>query len=346
MKKNLLSFFIALASLPFLASDAMADTPCNWGNYSMENTTYLSPQAGDNNQIQINEAINAAPEGGSVYLRSGTYVISRPIKLKSKLILEGDKDAVIQLKDHANWRTIAYLGENNGSVKDPLIGGDSGLSDVEIKCFKIDGNYNFRSNSGGGNASTAFRDCIGASATSWDDDMRKCEEQYLDRWHGNGYYTLIGLSNGGNGHTRYDSPGRGQRWREGDHASGVRFYNNFVNAMGHEGFYALYSHGMEVYDNKIAIRASDGVRGDDSYDFSIHDNEFYPTTGRTAARGCRLPTKEGKMCITSRFSAMNSMISGARGSGFLCPFLLITERRQWRSIITYSSTTGSAPIRR
>jgi hypothetical protein len=295
MKKNLLSFFIALASLPFLASDAMADTPCNWGNYSMENTTYLSPQAGDNNQIQINEAINAAPEGGSVYLRSGTYVISRPIKLKSKLILEGDKDAVIQLKDHANWRTIAYLGENNGSVKDPLIGGDSGLSDVEIKCFKIDGNYNFRSNSGGGNASTAFRDCIGASATSWDDDMRKCEEQYLDRWHGNGYYTLIGLSNGGNwaihDMTLQDGANDGVKV---DHASGVRFYNNFVNAMGHEGFYALYSHGMEVYDNKIAIRASDGVRGDDSYDFSIHDNEFYSYNRKDSSAGVQIAYKGRK----------------------------------------------------
>ncbi len=258
----------------------------------MANTAYLSPEPGENNQIQINNAINAAPEGGSVYLRAGTYVISQPIKLKSKLVLEGDKDAVIKLKDHANWRTIAYLGENKGSVRDPLIGGDSGLSDVEIKCFQIDGNYNFNSASGGGNSSAAFRDCIGASATSWDKDMRECEKKYKDRWHGSGYYTLIGLSNGGNWsiHDMVLKDGANDGVKA-DHASGVRFYGNFVNGMGHEGFYSLYSHGIEIHDNKFAVRASDGVRGDDSYDMSIHDNDFYSYNKKDSSAGVQIAYK-------------------------------------------------------
>jgi len=132
---------------------------CNWGNYSKPNTKYLSPQSGTSNQNQINLAIASASSGSSVYLKSGTYIIDGKITLKSNIVLEGDKDAVIQLKDMAGWKTITH--SDSGNIMDPLIESSS-FQNVEVKCFKIDGNYNFRSSSGGGNYSATFKACTDA----------------------------------------------------------------------------------------------------------------------------------------------------------------------------------------
>jgi len=79
------------------------------------------------------------------------------------------------------------------------------------------------------------------------------------------------------------------------HASNVKFYNNTVNAMGHEGLYANISHGIEAYGNDVKVRASDGFRGDDCYDYSIHDNvmesynHYYSSAGIQIASKRSLP---------------------------------------------------------
>ncbi len=293
MKKSSLLLFV-FAFLIFMVPETRADSACNWGNYSLADTTYLSPSAGENNQTQINDAIASAPQGGSVFLKAGTYVISSPIYLKSNVILEGDKDAVVQLKDHANWKTVSYTPGHGGTM-DPLIGSKSAVSGAEVKCFKIDGNYNFRSSSGGGNSSVGFKNCIGASGTSWSKDFRPCESQYVDRWQGSLYYTLIYLSGAQNlsvhDMTFQDGANDGLKLVS---ANNVRFYNNFVNAMGHEGLFAMNSGGIEVYGNKIAVRVSDGVRGDDCHDYSIHDNEFFSYNGKDSSAGVQIDNKSGR----------------------------------------------------
>jgi hypothetical protein len=284
MKTKIVLLFFVFAF--FLAPDAMADSACNGGNYSKTNTIYLSPSAGENNQTQINNAIASAPSGGSVFLKSGTYVISQPIKLKSNIVLEGDKDAVIRLKDMANWKA-EFISSASGSRQSALLEGGSGLSNVEIKCFTIDGNYNFS----GGNQSGAS--CW--KSLKWNSDFSSCESQSGGgRYHGRGYYTMINFSNASNlsvhDMTLQDGCNDGLRVIS---SSNVRFYNNFVNAMGHEGIYAITSSGIEVYGNRIAARASDGVRGDDCHDYSIHDNEIYSYNGKDSSAGVQIDNKKG-----------------------------------------------------
>ncbi|MDD3006990.1 MAG: right-handed parallel beta-helix repeat-containing protein [Candidatus Pacebacteria bacterium] len=288
MKKILLSVFLAFASLSFFTPSALAaDSACSGG--SGANTTSLSPQSGENNQDQINTAIQNAPIGGTIFLKAGTYIISHPIVLRSNIILEGEKDkTIIQLKDHANWKTVGHAGAQ--SILDPMIGGGAGLTGVEIKCFTVDGNFNFRQNSGGGNVSSGSAACY--RPLKWDSDFSNCESQYVDRYSGRGYYTMIYFSNGSNlsvhDMTMQDGANDAVKVNK---CSDIRFYNNYVNASGHEGLYALYSHGIEAYGNKIAVRSSDGIRGDNCSDFSIHDNEMYSYNSADSSAGVQIADK-------------------------------------------------------
>lgn len=283
MKRNcftLAVFIVGILLCP--AGNAAALGPqagnCNWGNYSRSNTIYLSPQSGENNQDQINDAINRAGAGGSVFLKTGRYIISRPIYLKSNIILEGDKDAIIQLKDHANWKTVSRVG--NISEKDAILDSKEIVSNIEIKCFQIDGNFNFRSGSGGGNYNPAFCRCIGVGPNSWATDQRSCENQYVDRCTGSGYYGLL-EPRGGNNLSVHDMimQDGGNDFLDIRNISNVRVYNNLAIASGHEFINGYNIDKMEIFGNKIAVRVNSGLRIDGgSTNVSIHDNEIYGFT--------------------------------------------------------------------
>lgn len=260
---------------------------CSWGNYSKSNTTYLSASSGTNNQSQINAAIASAPSGGSVFLKAGTYVISGSILMKSNVTLEGDKDAVVKLKDHAGWRFADGLP--------PLIGiASNGASkNVEIKCFTIDGNYSFNN----GNKSSAG--CwSGKDGIKWDSSasaFAACEKQSGgDRYHGKGYYTVMSFNYANNlsvhDMVMRDSAGDGLRVQ---HSSNIKFYDNTVNAMGHEVLFANVSHGIEMYGNDMKLRASGGARGDDCYDYVIHDNVFESYNHKDSSAGVQIDSKSG-----------------------------------------------------
>jgi hypothetical protein len=284
-----LGFFLVLVFFIFPAGNASALGPdagnCNWGKYSESGTTYLSPVSGDN-APQINAAVAAAPASGTVFLKSGTYNISQKIVLKSGITLEGDKDAIVRLKDHAGWTATHTSG---GNIMDPLIGASSdkgagGSShDITIRCFTIDGNAV-------NNTSESFGSCIdglgAARGSQWMLDFSGCESKIPDsRYLGLGYYTPIYLTGSNfsiHDMTMKDGVNDGIKI---NHGSDVKIYNNDINKMGHEGMYLLYSHGVEVYGNKIEIRSSDGVRGDSVYDFVIHDNEIFFVKGSSSHPG-------------------------------------------------------------
>jgi hypothetical protein len=101
---------------------------------SSTGTTVLSPVSGNNNQSQINEAI---AKSAVVYLKAGTYTISNTINLHSNLVLAGERGAVIKLVSNANWPKYR-----------PMVNG-TGVSNVRITGFEIDGNKANNLSSGG-----------------------------------------------------------------------------------------------------------------------------------------------------------------------------------------------------
>jgi len=287
VRQKLSMTFFALCFSALFGPVASADSGCNWGNYSRPNTQYLSPQSGENNQTQINNAIAAAPSGGSVYLKSGTYIISSPVFLKSNIILEGDKDAVIQLKDHANWKTVQYVGGNTGSIKEAIIDAKAAVSNVEIKCFKIDGNFNFRSKSGGGNYDIDFARCIGLGPNSWQKDHRSCENQYVDRCSGSSYYTMIEPPSGSANFSVHDMvlQDGANDFLDLNGTKDFRFYNNFANASGHEVINGNNVNGMQIYGNRMSVRINSGVRIVNCKNVVVSDNEIYGFTDTAYSDG-------------------------------------------------------------
>lgn len=267
---------------------------CSWGEYHMDNTIYVSTDkssayncsGGTNCQDVINAAINAAPLGGTVYLKNGLYIISKPIRIKSNLTLDGDENAIVRLKNHADWKTL-NPNKKEQSILDPIIGanapgGNAVTNNVIIRCFTIDGN---KSN----NESVNFFNCIGNH--KWQYNFSACEVPTYggDRYHGNGYYTLIKLS-GGSNYSVHDMTFK-DALNDGvqvNYAHDIKFYNNNIIGMGHEGFWARQSDNIEVYENSFMIQASDGVRGDDSSNYIIRDNDFQTiksSSGKTLDSG-------------------------------------------------------------
>ncbi|MDD3190842.1 MAG: right-handed parallel beta-helix repeat-containing protein [Candidatus Pacebacteria bacterium] len=262
-----LSFFISAGFVSAAALGPQAAN-CSWGDYSDPNKIYLTSNGGTHNETQISSALSSLASSGktSVYLKAGLYLVDGQINMPSGAVLEGDNDAIIKLVDHAGWLHID---------NDSLISSNGIVSNIEIKCFSIDGNYNFNDASGGGNYSS--NSCwSGINWASSASAYASCEALSAgDRKHGLAYYTLIFFSGGSNFsvHDMSMKDGANDGFKIFN-ARDIQFYNNFINAMGHEGIYASASHNIDVYGNNIIIRASDGVRGDDCYDYFIHDNEF------------------------------------------------------------------------
>jgi hypothetical protein len=79
--------------------------------------TVLSPVAGTNNQIQIN---NALKKGGTVFLKAGTYIIDSNIEMVSGTSLLGERGAKVMVVSDAKWKKfrpiIRFLHVENARV--------------------------------------------------------------------------------------------------------------------------------------------------------------------------------------------------------------------------------------
>jgi hypothetical protein len=91
---------------------------------------------GIDDQVEINKALAYVaenPEYSTVYLKGpNTYTISDSIFIGSNTVLEGDRTAVIKLKDKAGWEEEKPLITQMDSA---------GNRDITIKGFEIDGNH-------------------------------------------------------------------------------------------------------------------------------------------------------------------------------------------------------------
>jgi hypothetical protein len=87
--------------------------------------TVLSPVEGNNNHVQINDALR---KGGVVHLNAGTYVISSTINMRTGTTLQGDRGAKIVVAPDVGWEKYR-----------PVVRFSS-VENARMAGFEIDGN--------------------------------------------------------------------------------------------------------------------------------------------------------------------------------------------------------------
>ncbi len=200
---------------------------------------------GTADNIQINQSLAYANTNGTssapitVYLRGPyTYEIAAGLLAGNNTILTGDSTAKLKLKNSAGW--VAYSG-----ATDPIIGQlESTISNFECTGFEIDGN-----------------------------DVN----QPSPAIRGQLYYVLMWFVSGANirVHDMYlhDSLSDGLR---ADRITGVYYYNNRAERMGHEACYLIRSNVFEIYGNNTLIKTNSAYRLWNTGTGKIHDNIAKP----------------------------------------------------------------------
>jgi hypothetical protein len=207
----------------------------------LNNTVYVAGDgSGDFNcdgtadQVEINKALQFVAKNSGytkVHLKGPfTYTINDTIYVESNITLEGDSDAVVKLVDSAGWTNDPMI---------PLIGQKSPVTNITIKGFEINGNYE-------GNTGTL---------------------------RGRGYYNMIYFNNARNiavhDMCMHDGHGDGLRISNGEN---IQFYNNKIYELGHDGLYAIESKKVEAWNNDITCRTNSALRVWNSNHIKFHDN--------------------------------------------------------------------------
>lgn len=299
--------FFALCS-PALASVA----ECDYSNtYDNVKTLYVARDGsgdyncdGSDDQVEINRAFQKVKDSKgkytSVFLKSGTYIIGASVIMANNSVLEGDKDAVLKLKDQADW-----------TFNVPIITAPAPASgNIEIKCFEADANY-------AGNFSMDAYDCMAGKETCAKDDYACCEAYSPFRTTGRGYYSVAGFNYGDkySVHDMYLHDGLNDGLNI-MHASNVKFYDNVVYKMGHDGFYVKYSETAEAYGNKITTRTNSGLRADNANHISFHDNDIQAFDNWSAGGPGIEIVKDARAAIPMNdILIFNNYIHGTYGQG-------------------------------
>ena len=233
--------------------------------FSGDKADYTCDGSGDD--VQINAALaKVAGTGGTVYLKSGTYIIGNTIKIGDSTTLTGDSNAVVKLKNNARWNIYVPLIENVGSK-----------GNIKIHGFEIDGNYDYNKEHPKGEGSyyvlMLFQNIDNVQVY----DM-KLHNNAFDLMH---FTRCTGVS-------VHDNIGRDQGhefvWL--DYCNGANIYNNDISIQVNAGIRAEASNNMKIHNNKIYATVNSGYTGIyvQSYDrnspvtsVEIYNNNIYNT---------------------------------------------------------------------
>jgi len=211
----------------------------------------VSPTGSNSAQNDINGAINAASlaGGGTVYLKSGTYLVDGPIIIKSNVKLTGDPDAIIKVSPTGSqW----YTGQT-GVICNP----DESIQNAEICGFQINGNI--------GNLPKSYAD-------SRSDTAHDCEKLILF----GGWSSNLGHNIKIHHMKLYDSFSDGIYIRYSD---GVSIYDNTISNCQHEGIYLSCVKNSIVARNHVGGITSDCGRFDNCIDGLVEYNIFFSYNG-------------------------------------------------------------------
>jgi len=245
---------------------------------------------GTNDQTEINTALQAASAnpGSTVFLEGPfTYdIFSTNIKAGSNTEFTGDPDACLRLHDSVGWASmLPIIGQIGGS--------GTATSNLSIHGFEIDANrWNQPEDEG-----DAFHNCIGITGSA--SNFAKSISVYNMKIH--------------------DSLGDGFRMTHGET---IKFYNNDIDVMGHEGSFFIDVVGGEVYSNDVVQKCNSAFRTDNCQNINIHGNVINKYTGIGANGNGAIqignePASYGLTRLTQNINIYDNIINDGAGSGVL-----------------------------
>jgi hypothetical protein len=107
----------------------------------------------------------------------------------------------------------------------------------------------------------------------------------------------------------HSSQGDGYRGKWGN---GIKFYNNRVENLGHDGLFCLNMTNVEAFNNQIATRANSGIRITDSNHVRIYNN--YITSGYLGNAGVQLESR-GQEPRMNSIQVYNNIFENTYGPG-------------------------------
>lgn len=218
---------VCSGSVIYVATDGTGDYNCD----------------GKDDQTELNQAFEAADSmgGGTVYLKSGTYIFSDTLKIGSNTIVTGDSDAVLQLADNVGF-----------SDYQPMIQA-KGAENIVIHGFEIDGNYENN-----------------------DEYVKGYEHYYMmllftgvtnveiyDMYLHDSGYDLIHFDSDSSDISVHDNTGRNQGhefvWFY--KCDNVDVYNNDISAAVNSGIRCEMTNNIKIHNNLVYAESSSGYVG-------------------------------------------------------------------------------------
>jgi len=231
------------APVVYVALDGSGDFNCN---------------GGDDDQVEIQQAIDfvLANEGfTTIHLKAGTYTINDTIyiagKKNQKVILEGEEGTVLMLSADACWPKEKALIQHKTAA---MIGefADGYLGNFIIRGFKMDGN--------------------GPNITKGLNGSEVRALKYPDN-NGGSYYTLISLRDCVD--VEVCDMYLTHNMNDGllvKASTDIKFHDNIVDEIGHDGLYAYKCERVYAYNNIIYIQTNSGLRADCSNEVKFYNN--------------------------------------------------------------------------
>lgn len=247
-----------------------------------QNTTSVVYVAGDGSgdfncdgkadQIEINQALKFVKDnpGYTTVHLKGPFTYI----LMSPLYIENN--TTLEGDSNAVIKLMEHAGWTNNPMI-PLIGQNGPLRNITIRGFEIDGNHN----------------------------------KNTEYSNGQGFYNLIYFTGAKNITVNdmylHDCQGDGLRISSSEN---VKFYNNKISMLGHDGLYATGCKDVEAWNNKILCRTNSGLRIANSNNVKLHDNlvDSYPDAGP----GIQIQRSTGKM---KNIEIYNNLIKNSWGPG-------------------------------
>ncbi len=231
-------------------------------------TVTLSSNAGTNNDVQINAALQEVADagGGVVHLNAGVYIIENPIFFTgNNTILEGEgsDSTIIRLKENAGWNISHSHNNYLAPEQQKIINNTAGaLHNLAIMNIQVDGNkynqkYTFDTNGNG---------------------VIDSDEHYLVPDGQGNYVTVDFRARNGSENVSNILFSNFFMNRSNDDALAVTYPTNIIvekskaRYIGHSTVYFVNPINLLVEKNDFLITANSGVRWYDGNHIVVKDN--------------------------------------------------------------------------